>query len=163
MSSVAERIAQLPLRAGPAPRSTVHPPQQQLEQIPDLKTHQAFWDRVESWPDVDKAPSMRAPDGTLGLFLRPADARGPAEAFMLDTEFAHLHPLPDGSLHMVLPPSVRAQAIKKGWAIPHPLAGLPTVSPLIVLVYAPRDAAEQDVVVSLISAAEAFARGHLLD
>ena len=54
---------------------------------------------ISGLPGVVTGPSLRAPPGTLGLFLRPEEARGPAEAFLLGTEFAHFHPLPEGSLH----------------------------------------------------------------
>jgi phospholipase/carboxylesterase len=82
-----------------------------------------------------------------------------AEAFLLGNEFAHHHPKEDGGLHLVLPPVWRAVAIKRGWAIPHTLAGQPTVSRLTLLVFAPRDAAERDVIRRLVEASESFARG----
>jgi hypothetical protein len=149
----------LPRRQGAAPATTRQNPQQQLDQIPDRESYEAFRKVVTAWPGVIKRPSLRAPTGTVGLFLADADANGPDEAFLLGTEFAHLHPLPDGSLHMVLPSSVHAAAVESGWGIPHPMAGMPTVSPQTILIYAPRDAAECEVVRQLISAAEAYARG----
>jgi hypothetical protein len=149
----------LPLRRGSVPRTTQQNPQQQLEQIPDRANYAAFRQMVEAWPGVIKAPSVRAPHGTIGLYLDPREAKGPREAFLLDTEFAHLHPLPDGSLHMVLPPDVHAAAIAAGWGLPHPMAGMPTVSLQTILIFAPRDAVERDVVAGLIRAAERFARG----
>jgi hypothetical protein len=149
----------LPRRNGPAPATTRQNPQQQLEQIPDRANYETFRQIVSAWPGVIKRPSLRAPIGTIGLFLADADAKGPEEAFLLGTEFAHLHPLPDGSLHMVLPPSVHAASIEAGWGIPHPMAGMPTVSPQTILIFAPRDAAEREIVSRLISAAEAYARG----
>ena len=149
----------LPRRRGPAPATTRQNPQQQLEQIPDQENYEAFHQIVTAWPGVIKRPSLRAPMGTVGLFLADPDANGPDEAFLLGTEFAHLHPLPDGSLHMVLPPSVHAATIEAGWGIPHPMAGMPTVSPQTILIYAPRDAAEREVVRQLIAAAERYARG----
>lgn len=41
-------------------------------------------------------------------------------------EFAHLHPGYDGSLHLALPPALARDAIVKGWAVAHPLAGYPS-------------------------------------
>jgi hypothetical protein len=134
-------------------------PQSQLDQIPDAASHKAMHAMVAAWPDVIKRASLRAPGGTLGLFLSDQEAQGPQEAFLLGTEFAHLHPLPDGSLHMVLPPSIGHAAIEKGWGIPHPMAGQPTVSPQTIMIFAPRDAAERAVVARLIRAAEFYARG----
>jgi hypothetical protein len=152
--------AAFPQRLGAAPKTTQQNPQQQIDQIPDRASYDVFREIVETWPSVIKAPSMRAPRGTVGLYLDPKDARGPRDAFLLETEFAHLHPLPDGSLHMVLPPDVHTAAISAGWGIPHPMAGMPTVSPQTILIFAPRDAAERDVVTDLIRAAEQFARGN---
>ena len=148
----------LPRRRGRVPATTRQNPQQQLEQIPDRANYEAFHQIVTAWPGVIKGPSLRAPMGTVGLFLADADANGPDEASLLGTEFAHLHPLPDGSLHMVLPPSVHADAVEAGWGIPHPMAGMPTVSTQTILIFAPRDAAEREVARQLISAAEAYAR-----
>jgi hypothetical protein len=149
----------LPVREGAAPRTTLHNPQQQLEQIPDRSNYIAFRNIVEAWPGVIKGPSMRAPHGTIGLYLDPQEAKGPRDAFLMGTEFAHLHPLPDGSLHMVLPPKVHRAAIATGWGLPHPMAGMPTVSPQTILIFAPRNETERDVVSELIRAAEHFARG----
>jgi hypothetical protein len=149
----------LPSRAGPAPQTTRHNPQQQTDQISDRAAYETFRDVITNWPGVIKAPSLRAPPGTIGLFLAPEDAKGPDEAFLLSTEFAHLHPLPDGSLHMVLPPEAHTSAVKAGWGIPHPMAGMPSVSPQTILIYAPRDAAEREVVMTLVASAERFARG----
>lgn len=56
----------------------------------------------------------------------------------------------DGSLHAILPEPLRGLAMEKGWAEPHPLAGQPTVSPDTVMIYAPRDEAEADIVARLI-------------
>ena len=151
--------ASLPVREGARPLTTDVAPQSQLDQIPDAPTHEAMCALLAAWPNVIKRASMRAPGGTLGLFLPDEEARGPPEAFLLGTEFAHLHPLPDGSLHMVLPPAVGRTAIEKGWGIAHPMAGMPTVSPCALMIFAPRDAAERAVVASLIRSAELYARG----
>jgi hypothetical protein len=113
----------------------------------------------ETWRDVDRRASLRAPSGTLGLYLPEGVARGGEDAFLLGAEFTHHHALPDGSMHMTLPPGVLAEAVAQGWAIPHPMAGQPTVSRWTTLVYAPRDAAERTVAIRLVAAAEAFARG----
>ncbi len=61
---------------------------------------------------------MRAPAGTYGAYLKPEAAKGPAEAFLLPREFAHLHSAPDASFHLTLPEPIRSEAIEKGWAEP---------------------------------------------
>jgi phospholipase/carboxylesterase len=73
-------------------------------------------------------------------------------------EFAHLHPSHDGSLHLALPPALAADAIGKGWAVAHPLAGV-RLTPGMVLVYGPRDPAEMDVVAAIVATSRGWAAG----
>jgi len=84
---------------------------------------------------------------------------GPREAFLIDREFSHLHPVPDSSLHLSLPPHVAEVAISAEWAEFHPLAGTDTLPSTIVMVYAPRDDAELEIVLGLVAHAWAFAAG----
>jgi len=84
---------------------------------------------------------------------------GPAEAFMIGAEFAHLHPEPDQSLHAMLPLDLAADAIAAGWAEEHPVARLGLIPHTAVMLYAPRDDEEREVVASLVRASHAFARG----
>jgi hypothetical protein len=85
-----------PRRAGGAPRTTTTNRHQQLDQIPGLADYQAMREILAAWANVVLRPSLRAPYGTLGMFLSDHDAQGPKEAFLLGADVAHLHPLPDG-------------------------------------------------------------------
>ncbi len=114
---------------------------------------QALIDRLRQLPGVEPGPSRRALPGTLGMHLCHAHARGAARAFLIDREVAHVHPGADASLHLSLPEPLRGRAIAAGWALPHPLAGAPTVSPDTVMVYAPRDEQELETVTALAQAA----------
>ena len=78
---------------------------------------------------------------------------------MLGTEFAHLHPAPDHSLHLALPPDVARQAIDAGWAEQHPVAARGLIPAGTVMLYAPRDDAEADVVAALVRTSYDYARG----
>ena len=40
--------------------------------------------------------------------------KGPADAFHIEREFAHIHPRPDGSLHLQLPMDLAALAMGAG-------------------------------------------------
>ncbi|MFY0310477.1 luciferase family protein [Leisingera sp. D0M16] len=144
-------------RNGPRPLTTKTNPHSQLDQQPPQPMSRKLAERISALDGVTTGHSNRAPLGTLGFFL--PEGKGPSRAFMLGPEFAHIHPGPDHSLHMTLPESVRAEAIAKGWAEPHPLAGQPTVSKDIVLVFAPRDESELDTVTRLATASWAYARG----
>jgi hypothetical protein len=96
---------------------------------------------------------------TLALCLRDHAAGGPPDAFIDDSEFCHLHPSPAGCLHLTLPQPLRSQAIDAGWAEPHPIAVSGSISASLVMVYAPRNESELDVVVWLVKASARFARG----
>lgn len=149
----------VPPRSGTLPRTTQSNPQTQLDQQPDQPLTDMLLNYAKTLKGVSLASSMRAPHGTAGLFLTPDLADGPPEAFMLGHEFAHIHPEPDSSLHMTLPANIRQAALDAGWAVPHPMAGQPTVSPNLVMVFAPRDAAERELVTDLIGASHRFAMG----
>jgi hypothetical protein len=149
----------LPNRAGPLPKVQAGPPQQQLDQLPSADEWAATRKVIEAWPTADKAPSKRSVPGTVGLSIPAGENCSTSpEAFLFGREFAHHHPMTDGGFHMVLPPDWHGAAITTGWAAVHPWAGQPTVSPQTVLVYAPRDEAERQVVIGLIQAAERLAR-----
>ncbi|HEV8231657.1 MAG TPA: luciferase family protein [Thermoanaerobaculia bacterium] len=120
-------------------------------------------DGLFALPGVRERPSAISVPGARALWLDPADARGPREAFMVGREFAHLHPLPDGSLHVALPPGVASEAIERGWAEIHPVARLGLIPDNVVMIYAPRDDAEAAIVLDLVQSALAFARGDPAD
>ncbi|OWW20808.1 luciferase family protein [Noviherbaspirillum denitrificans] len=153
--------ATLPLRAGGKPRTTKTNPHMQLDQAPDVTVLESVIRRAAALPGVRVAHSLRAPAGTAGLFLSRDDAQGPDDAFLLGTEFAHFHPLPDGSMHMTLPAALRQEVIENGWGESHPLAGFPTVSSNTLMVFAPRDASEGEILFELIQQSWAYARGEL--
>lgn len=149
----------LPDRVGPLPETTVQNPQTQLNQQPDTPMTKQLLEHLVREKDVELGMSLRAPDGTVGFYLSNDAANGPDEAFMLGREFAHVHPFPDHSLHMTLPDALRSAAISAGWAVPHPMAGLPTISRNLVMVFAPRDELELAVVKRLLTASANYARG----
>jgi len=78
---------------------------------------------------------------------------------MIEREFAHLHPGRDQSLHATLPPDLAEAAIAAGWAELHPVARMGYIPPTTVMLYAPRDLDELEVVYGLILASCRFAGG----
>jgi len=146
-------------RRGPRPSTTATNPHTQLDQRPTAAMNDVLADALFALPRVREQPSAISVPGARALWLPPADARGPREAFLIGREFAHLHPLPDGSLHAALPPSLVAEAIARGWAEIHPVARMGLIPGNVVMLYAPRDDAELAVVLGLVRAALAFARG----
>jgi hypothetical protein len=149
----------LPRRAGSRPRTTATNPHTQLDQQPiDRSLTEELARRVFALPGVIEQPSRISVPGARALTLAPSERTGPPEAFMIDREFAHLHPAPDHSLHAMLPLEIAGEAIEAGWAETHPVARRGLIPPTAVMLYAPRDRAELSVVESLIRASHAFAR-----
>ena len=58
----------------------------------------------------------------------------------------------------MLPRELADEAVAAGWAEPHPVALRGLIPRTAVMVYAPRDEAELDVVERLVRASHAFAR-----
>lgn len=151
----------LPERRGPRPQTTPTNPHMQLDQLPAGRVIAALAGALFALPGVREQPSAISVPGARALWLEPNDARGPRDAFLVGREFAHLHPPPEGSLHVALPPSLASEAISRGWAEIHPVARLGLIPGNVVMLYAPRDDAEVAVVLGLVRAALAFARGEL--
>jgi hypothetical protein len=152
-------LASLPSRAGDRPRTTPTNPHTQLDQQPaDLRWVEELARRAFALPGVLEEPSRISVPGARALVLAPDEPAGPPEAFLIGREFAHLHPAPDHSSHAMLPPDTVAAAVAAGWAEPHPVALRGLIPPTAVMLYAPRDEAELDVVEALLRASHAFAR-----
>ncbi|AEI66188.1 luciferase family protein [Corallococcus macrosporus] len=146
----------LPSRHGPRPETSDAPPGTPLahmqisQQSPPALQEQLFL-RASVLPGVRVAPSGISVPGARAFWLHPEVARGPRAAFQVGTEFAHIHPAHDGSLHMKFPPDMAAQVFQQGWGVPHPRSGTP-------MVFGPRTAEELEVVWQLLLRAYAWAR-----
>jgi hypothetical protein len=152
-----ERV--LPERSGSRPRTTPTNPHTQLEQNPEPEVVEELARRVFALPGVEERPSAISVPGARALWLRGDIAPGPQEAFMIGREFAHIHPMPDGSLHAALPPEVAREAVEKGWAEQHPVARMGYIPQNVVMIYAPRNAEEIEVVAALVVEAYRYAGG----
>ncbi len=107
----------LPKRRGSRPRTTPTNPHSQLEQNPQRQVVDELARRVFALPDVEERPSAISVPGARALWLREDVPAGPPEAFVIEREFAHIHPMPDGSLHAaLLPQKVAQEPVEKGWA-----------------------------------------------
>lgn len=152
--------ADLPPRKGPRPATTPTNPHTQLDQQPDdLSIREELAQRVFALPDVVEQPSQVSVPGARALWLRDGAPAGPAEAFMIGREFAHLHPRQDASLHLTLPPNLVEAAIEAGWAELHPVARRGLIPRTTVMVYAPRNRDELEVVYGLVLASYRHAGG----
>jgi hypothetical protein len=150
---------QLPIRRGERPTTGPEIPHQQLDQIAPAELQEELWRRMAALDGVRTGRSGVSLPETRALHLDPALAQGPPDAFMVGTEFAHLHGSFDGSLHAALPPDDLAAAIDNGWAEPHPLARRGVIPASHAMIYGPRDEAELETVWELVKVSYAFARG----
>lgn len=149
----------LPERTGSRPSTTPTNPHAQLDQNPEELVVRELARRVFALPDVEERPSAISVPGAQALWLRNEVPAGPQEAFMIGREFAHIHPLPDGSMHAALPPELAEEAREKGWAEQHPVARMGYISPNVVMIYAPRRAGEIELVVGLVTESYRYAGG----
>ena len=149
----------LPERTGSRPSTTPTNPHTQLDQNPEELVVRELARRVFALPDVEKRPSAISVPGARARWLRNEVPAGPQEAFMIGREFAHIHPLPDGSMHAALPPELAEEAREKGWAEQHPVARMGYISPNVVMIYAPRHAGEIELVVGLVTESYRYAGG----
>lgn len=159
MTPITNNSLELPARSGDRPTTGPEIPHQQLDQTAPVELQQELWRRMAGLDGVRTGRSGVSLPETRALHLDPALALGPPEAFMVGDEFAHLHGASDGSLHAVLPRDVATQAIERGWAEFHPLAGRRMLPATIVMIYGPRDRAELETVWQLVEVSYAFARG----
>jgi hypothetical protein len=149
----------LPERAGQRPRTTPTNPHTQLDQNPKEVLVRELAQKVFALSDVEERPSAISVPGARALWLRDEVPAGPQEAFMIGREFAHIHPLPDGSLHAALPPELAEEAMEKGWAEQHPVARMGYIPPNVVMIYAPRNAREIEIVAGLVTESYRYAGG----
>lgn len=148
----------LPRRAGPPPEVSRGMPHEQRSQNAPREMQEALFQRAAALPHVVVGRSHVSVPGARAFHLDPAHARGPPGSTMAGTEFAHLHPAHDGSLHLRLPPELAREAVGAGWAQPHPIALLQG-DPTLLMVYGPRDAEELETAWALVRASYAYASG----
>lgn len=151
---------QLAARSGPRPLTTrPNPhlafPHQQLTQTGPTEFGEVLVARGALLPGVEVRDSCVSVPGARAFHVSADLATGPSEAFQCRTEFAHVHPAGDGSLHMTLPPRVYDDVIAKGWGEPHPISGT-------MLVFGPRDRRELEIIWQLVVTSYRYAVGYVL-
>lgn len=144
----------LPHRQGPAPSTSGPSPHEQVSQNAPPDLQEELFERISALPNVVVAESLVSVPGARAFRLPPEVAGGPAEAFQAETEFAHLHPAYDGSLHVALPPEAARAVVDGGWGEPHPVSGY-------MLVFGPRTRDEVDIVWRIVRASYDYATGAL--
>ncbi|KAJ7178575.1 hypothetical protein C8R43DRAFT_973818 [Mycena crocata] len=96
-----------------------------------------------------------------GMVIHPDIASPHNDAEQALREIAHVHPA-DHSLHVVLSPADCKTVIELGWAERHPISGVSRIIPVpntYLLVYAPRDEEELEVVERILVASIGYMTG----
>jgi Family of unknown function (DUF5519) len=135
-------------------------PHVQLDQLPPAGAVEELVERCLHIPHVRFRQSRMASPASRALYLPDAHAAGPPEAFIDDHEFCHLHPLPEGSIHLTLPKILRAEVVRLGWGERHPIAEAGILTTLVTI-YAPRNRQELSTALGLIVQSCRFALGEL--
>jgi phospholipase/carboxylesterase len=151
--------AALPPRAGNRPAVSPHIPQEQRSDNAPEELQEQVFRRVAALPGVRTGKSAISVPGARAFQLT-APRHGPDDAFIVPSagEFAHVHPGHDGSLHLALPPVLAADVVAQGWGVAHPLAGV-RLTPGMVMLFGPRDDAELETVVAILTTSHAWAAG----
>jgi hypothetical protein len=142
----------IPDRKGDPPVVSGPFPHEQVTQTAPTHLQERVLQLAAGLAGVEIAPSYTDVDGTRAFHLAPALARGPREAFLAATEFAHIHPVYDGSLHLALPPDYARALEKAGWGERHPETGS-------LLLFGPRDEEEAELVCRLVRVSYRYALG----
>ena len=152
-----EQSLLLSARPGEKPDVTSGIPHVQLDQTSSDELLAELSMRSFALEGVVEQPRRASGPGARALTVGPdLPARG--EAMIVGREFAHIHPRPNGagSLHLILPPDNAAMVVSQGWGEYHPFA-LDGSIPNLVMVYAPRDDEDLDVVMNIVEASAAYA------
>ncbi|MDQ6748259.1 MAG: DUF5519 family protein [Candidatus Dormibacteraeota bacterium] len=149
----------LPRRAGEAPITNPAMPHTQVTQTAPAELQEALFERLSALTGVVVGRSHVSVPGARAFHLDNDHAAGPRDAFMMGTEFAHLHPAHDGSLHVMLLEADAREVIARGWGEFHPLVAQGVMPPTTLMIYGPRDAAEVDALESIVGASYERAAG----
>jgi phospholipase/carboxylesterase len=152
-------LSSLPKRIGDPPRTNPAMPHTQESENAPSPLQEALFERIAGLPGVVVGPSHVSVPGARAFRLDTAHAGGSSDDFMVGTEFAHLHPSYDGSLHVKLPEAMARQVIELGWGEFHPMVLQGAIPPTTLMVFGPRDEAELETVFAIVRASYDEATG----
>jgi len=145
-------ITRTPVREGDSPVISKSGYGGQITQTSPKPVQNHLLSLVAGLTGVRVRPSLTCATGSSGLHLAPKLAEGKVSAFLIGTEFAHVHPHYDGSLHLALPHDVAVVAESGGWG----KIGLDDES---ILLYAPRHEVDLVVIWTFVAYSYRCARG----
>ena len=149
----------IPKRTGDGPKTTNSMPHSQLDQ----NTSKEMVDKLAEWAfslkAVEEHPSAISLPGARALWLRHGYDIADRAALIIKREFAHIHPLPDGSMHMMLPENIAKRVIESGWGEYHPLVHSGNAPPTLLMVFGPRNDEELETLKKIVRESYRFASG----
>lgn len=148
--AIPARKGERPL-ASEAPEGTMLAHQQQSQNAP-YALQEEIYRRAINLPHVSTGPSLISVPGARAFNLQPTLVRKPPN---VGTEFAHLHPPYDGSLHINLTPDLIKRIEEAGWGEVHPRDAR------VVMIWGPRDDEELEIVWSLVELSYHYALGEI--
>ncbi len=148
----------LPMRIGEAPEIGKVPPQLQFTDKSPKEVYQKLHDWMFStFPKVRKEPTRISVPSSIAMWLDENENVGHIDAFMPppgSREFTHLHL--DGSIHTVLGTEIENEILAKKWGVRHMYYNRGVKE---VLVYAPRNEEELEILKSVIIKSYEYATG----
>ncbi len=145
----------LPRRTGEPPVTGKQPPQLQFSDQSPRDVHEKMAEWFFSSFDRTREEPTRISVATSRALWLDESVNATPRAFMPppgNREFAHLHE--DGSFHLVMAEEDEEEVIRKGWGLHHPWKDRGVNE---ILVYAPRNEAEIEILKSVIAASYRFA------
>ncbi len=137
----------LPRREGLPPKVTLDMPHRQVDVKLIPEVNEELFRRVFALPGVENRPTILSVPGVRGLWLNNKISLVNPEIIRRGREFAHIHA--DGSLHIALPAERAREAVRAGWAIPHPMSNQEGWEGFVLL-YTPQSMEELNSIFQLI-------------
>ena len=147
----------LPVRAGTPPETTINVPHMQIGVKPVPELTEKMLAHVAKFSGVKLGPTRLSLPGAIGFQLKDNLPLAKPDSIVGGREFAHVHA--DGSLHASLDPKIAREAVRTGWAIPHPWADQRFGWEGFVLIYTPLTDIELEVVLRLLESSYFFITG----
>lgn len=153
----------IPARRGLKPETSTVVPHLQMTDVSPPEIRQALLDWIATTPEFERArkigPSDVAEPTSIAIFLGKdlpsPNARSLAPSLRANGyEPFHVHE--DGGLHIALSEEDRWEVLAKKWAEPHPVARWGVNA---VLLYAPRDEYELEIIKKILVGAYRYAMG----
>ena len=139
-----------------APLTTATSPHKQLSQNGADHIHRKLMVWTYTISFVEIKPSIISKSRAHGLFLSEMVKLINPHA-LIEREFCHIHPYPDGSLHLFLPMTDAKEIVLKGWGEFHPLAFLKEIPSNFIMLYSPRSHYELSLIKRIILRSYSFA------